>query len=284
LVKIVIFAAMSKFKVSIVISTYNHPIWLQKVLWSYELQSEKNFEIIIADDGSTSETKLVIDEFIKNSTLQISHVWQEDNGFRKTKILNKAILQANADYLIFSDGDCIARQDFVAKHLMLRKKNRFLSAGYIKLSKEISKSISKENLVSQACFEADWLLALGLKKNFKINKLTSFGFKEWFLNTFTPTKATWDGCNVSGWKEDVLKVNGFDERMEYGGEDREIGERLSNLGVKGMQARYSLILLHLHHKRPYKNETSAQKNKKIRAETKRAKSGYTNFGIVQDTD
>jgi len=270
---------MIQLKASIIISTYNQPIWLQKVLWSYERQSEKNFEIIIADDGSNQETKSIIDEFDKSSNLKINHIWQEDKGFRKTKILNKAIVVSDSDYLIFTDGDCLARKDFVEKHLKLKRTGRFLSAGYFKLPLDVSEHITKQDIYLQHCFDANWLLGLGLKKTFKINKLTSFGFKEWFLNTFTPTSITWDGCNVSGWKADVLKVNGFDERMEYGGEDREIGERLSNLGIKGIQARYSLITLHLYHERPYKNEVSFEKNRKIRAETKREKSIYTNYGI-----
>jgi len=270
---------MFQLKASIIISTYNQPIWLQKVLWSYEQQSEKNFEIIISDDGSNQETKQIIDAFTKSSNLKIKHIWQEDNGFRKTKILNKAIVASDSDYLIFTDGDCLARKDFVEKHIKLRRVGRFLSGGYFKLPLNISERITKQDINLQHCFEADWLLDLGLKKTFKINKLTSYGFKEWVLNTFSPTSKTWDGCNVSGWKSDVLKVNGFDERMEYGGEDREIGERLNNLGVKGIQSRYSLVTVHLFHERPYKNEESFVKNKKIRAETKKSKSVYTNYGI-----
>jgi glycosyltransferase involved in cell wall biosynthesis len=273
---------MSIFKASLIISTYNQPEWLRKALWSYEHQTEKNFEIIIADDGSTSETKQVIDDFIATTNFLVQHVWQKDKGFRKTSILNKAIVESSSEYLIFTDGDCVARQDFIEKHLEMRQKGGFLSGGYFKLPLDISESLTKNDIISKTCFSAKWLLSKGLKKTFKLNKLTSTGFKEWFLNTFTPTSATWDGCNVSGWKADVLKVNGFDVRMEYGGEDREIGERLMNLGIKGIQARYSLITLHLHHDRPYQNVASTEKNNKIRAETKKAKSMYTNFGIIKN--
>jgi glycosyltransferase involved in cell wall biosynthesis len=273
---------MSTFKASVIISTYNQPKWLQKVLWGYETQTSQDFEVVIADDGSTQETKDVIDGFIKLSSLTIKHIWQEDHGFQKTKILNKAILEATSKYLIFTDGDCIPRNDFVETHLKLRKENTFLSGGYFKLSENISKLISKNHIKSQACFNLEWLLKKGLKKNFKTNKLTAFGFKRWFLNTFTPTKATFDGMNVSGYKQDIINVNGFDERMQYGGEDRELGERLTNIGVKFKQIRYSAICLHLYHERPYKNENTLKFNKEIRNNTKKQRVTITKFGINKD--
>ncbi|MCR8666088.1 glycosyltransferase family 2 protein [Aestuariibaculum sp. M13] len=272
---------MSILKASVIISTYNQPDWLEKVLWGYEIQTEKNFEIVIADDGSGEFTKNLIQRFIQDSNLKITHVWQEDDGFQKTKILNKAILKTSSDYLIFTDGDCIPRNDFVETHLKLRKPNTFLSGGYFKLPQQISNAISKEDIEKQNCFHLNWLLEHGLKKTFKTNKLTASGRKAWFLNTFTPTKATFDGMNVSGWKQDVLNVNGFDERMQYGGEDREIGERLMNCGIKFRQIRYSAICVHLHHDRPYKNEEAINRNKAIRKETKTKKYKTTKFGITK---
>ena len=268
------------FETSVIISTYNQPEWLKKVLIGYEQQSFKNFEIIIADDGSTVETKAVIEQFKADSNVTIKHVWQEDKGFRKTRILNKAIKETKTSYLIFTDGDCIPRADFVETHLKLKKPNCFLSGGYFKLPMHISELISEEDIKSQRCFDKDWLLKQGLKKSFKINKLKASGFKEQFLNTMTPTKATFDGMNVSVWKNDVVEVNGFDERMAYGGEDRELGERLMNLGIKPVQIRYSAICLHLDHERSYVHEDALNNNKAIRKATKKDKRIWTDFGLV----
>jgi glycosyltransferase involved in cell wall biosynthesis len=268
-------------KASVIISTYNQPDWLRKVLWSYEQQTDDDFEVIIADDGSTEKTQMLIDEFVKSSKLKIKHIWQEDAGFRKTRILNKAIEASDAEYLIFTDGDCLARKDFVERHLKLRRKGHFLSAGYYKLTLAVSECISRNDIIDQVCFDTKWISEKGMKRTFKNHKLNASGFKEWFLNNFTPTKKTWDGCNVSGWKQDIVEVNGYDERMQYGGEDRELGERLMNKGVKGIQARYSLITLHLFHERPYENLESTKKNKKIRSETRRSRSVFTKFGITQ---
>src|SRR5688572_14083940 len=99
-------------KVSVIISTYNSHEWLQKVLWGFENQTYRNFEMVIADDGSGDTTRKLIDDFRCNSGLEIQHVWHEDRGFQKSQILNKAIQAAVSDYLIFTDGDCIPRKDF----------------------------------------------------------------------------------------------------------------------------------------------------------------------------
>ena len=268
-------------KISVIISTYNQPKWLYNVLVGYNQQTCTDFEIIIADDGSTDDTKTVVDNFISKSNLKIKHVWQEDKGFRKTTILNKAILKSNTDYLLFTDGDCIPRKDFVQTHYDLKKDNCFLSGGYFKLPKHISEIITEKDIIKQSCFDKHWLLDHGLKSSFKLNKLTAKGTKQFLLNKLTPTKATWDGMNASGWKKDILAVNGFDQRMEYGGEDRELGERLVNKGVKPIQIRYSAICVHLYHERGYKNDKAIAKNLAIRKETKTKKTTWTDFGIKQ---
>ena len=119
----------------------------------------------------------------------------------------------------------------------------------------------------------------GLKPSFKDNKLTAKGIKRDLLNAITPTNASWNGHNSSAWKQDILGVNGFDERMEYGGEDREMGERMMNKGLKSIQIRYSAVVIHLDHARGYVNQEALDKNKAIREETKANKSTWTSFGI-----
>lgn len=269
--------------ISVIVSTYNQPLWLQKALWGFEQQTEKNFELVIADDGSTSETLEMIEAFKKESSLNIIHIWQKDEGFQKTKILNKAIQASSGDYIIFTDGDCIPRYDLVATHKAQRTEGCFLSAGYLKLPMELSRKISKTDIVNGNCFDAKWLLDHGFKKTFKLNKLTASGIKEKFLNTLTPTNPSWAGNNVSGWRKDVLAVNGFDERMQYGGEDRELGERLINNGIKPLQIRYSTVTIHLDHSRGYVTKEMIVKNKAIRKETKKNKSVWTNYGIEKGT-
>ncbi len=272
---------MSTIRASVIFSTYNQLEWLEKVLWGYEQQSCTDFEIVIADDGSKQETAELIKRFQEEGKLKITHVWHEDNGFQKSAILNKAIQAAKAEYLIFSDGDCIPRKDFVEVHLKHCKPGHFISGGYFMLPMETSKAITQQNIINSDCFDKNWLYAHGLKPTYKTLKLTAHGWKSAFLNWITPTKATWNGHNASGWKSDLVAANGFDERMQYGGQDRELGERLVNAGIQPIQLRYSAICIHLDHPRGYKNQASIDKNKAIRKHTRSSGKTRTEFGIVK---
>ena len=266
-------------KVSIIISTYNAEEWLQKVLVGYSVQTEQDFEIVIADDGSTDLTKKLLLTFKDAFKYPIVHVWQEDDGFQKTKIMNKAILKTNTDYIIFTDGDCIPRRDFIAVHLKNREEGYFLSGGYFKLPMSISKSIADSDIVSQNCFRLSWLKSQGLKTTFKTIKLTQYRFFAQFMNWITPTKPSWNGHNSSGWKSDLIAVNGFNHDMKYGGLDREMGERLFNNDLLSKQIRYTAICLHLDHKREYARPEIWGINNNIRKFNKENKITFIENGL-----
>ena len=270
-------------KASVIFSTYNSTDWLEKVIWGFSCQSVLDFEIIIADDGSTIETKNKIDLLRSQVSVPIVHIWQEDNGFQKTKILNKAILASQTEYLIFTDGDCIPKANFVETHLKYREENYFLSGGYFKLSMDTSLKITKEHIQNQDCFSIRWLIKNGLKLNFKILKLLKSQTLNTILNFITPTTPSWNGHNASGWKKDLIYVNGFNEEMKYGGEDRELGERLINYGLKSKQIRYSAICVHLDHARSYVSDEVWKKNNEIRRQNKINKTIKTPTGIDKIT-
>lgn len=266
-------------KATVIFSTYNAVEWLEKVIIGFHHQTTQDFEIIIADDGSNEKTKAKIDSLRTQINIPIKHVWQADDGFQKTKILNKAILASQSDYLIFTDGDCIPRNDFVATHLKFREKNYFLSGGYFKLPMAISEKITIENIKNNDCFSTKWLLNNGMKFNLKFLKLIKSSFFTSLLNKVTPTNPSWNGHNSSGWKKDLMKVNGFNIEMKYGGEDRELGERLLNLGIKSKQIRYSAICVHLDHSRGYVSDEVWKKNNEIRTTTQKNKIIITPDGI-----
>lgn len=268
-------------KMSVIFSTYNSEEWLEKVIVGFSVQTFKDFEIIIADDGSKDSTKVVIDKLKLQIDIPIIHVWHEDNGFQKSQILNKAIVASTTDYLVFTDGDCIPRNDFMELHYKFRKKGHFLSGGYFKLPMTISKLITNEQIISGECFNINWLKSKGLPSSFKNVKFTNSKFISALLNKITPTNASWNGHNASGWKSDIIAINGFDERMQYGGQDRELGERMVNYGIKPIQIRYSTLCLHLDHPRGYATKESINKNKKIRKETKKLNKNWTESGIIK---
>lgn len=266
-----------EYKVGVVISTYNNPKWLEKTLFGFMSQTCPADEILIADDGSGQETAHLIESYSK--ILPLKRVWHEDDGFRKSRILNLALLAATADYLIFTDQDCIPRKDFIETHKKYAQKGWFLSGGYFKLPMSISLDITLDDVRSGRAYTLKWLRRRSLPCSFKCSKLVkNLPFRR-VMDRLTPAKASWNGCNSSGWRSDMLRIKGFNEQMRYGGQDREFGERLINAGLKSKQIRYQAITLHLDHKRPYKTKESIEKNIAIRRETRRSGIIETPFGI-----
>lgn len=268
-------------RISVIFTTYNSPAWLEKVLWGYQYQQFQDFEIIIADDGSTDETALTIERLRGETGLTINHVWHEDKGFRKCRILNKAIRESQREYIVFTDGDCIPRKDFLSEHAQSAEPGFFLSGSYFKLPLSTSEAITREDVESGRCFELNWLKANGLKPGRKHRKLKTSKTAAKWLNRLTPTACNLKGANASAWREDLIKVNGFDERMAWGGLDRELGVRLGNAGIKPRHVRYNAICIHLDHGRGYADPAIVAANKAIRKKSERLRTTTTEFGINQ---
>lgn len=266
-------------KITVLFTTYNSPAWLEKVLWGYAGQSYKNFDIVVADDGSTQETEELIKRMRQETKLDIKHIWHEDNGFQKCEILNKAILQSDTDYIIFSDGDCIPHPEFVAEHVKHIKPKRFLTGSVLRLPMSTSELISQDDILSQRCFNWDWLVENGLPVTRKHLKYKVTGWKARVMNNITPAPKSFLGCNASAWKKDILDINGFDQRMQYGGLDRELGVRLRNNGVEAKHVRYNAHVLHLDHARGYRDPEMMAKNKKLRVFNEKNKIKTTEYGF-----
>ena len=266
--------------VGVVFTTYNRPRDLERVLAGYARQTHRRFEIVIADDGSGDETRNCIEQARANWQLDVRHVWHEDVGFRKCRILNRAIAETNADYLIFTDGDCIPNPEFVAGHLTLARPGYFVSGGCVRLGDAATAAIELSAVLDGRVFDARWLTEQG-ESPLNLRKLL-FSVQPWHhvMNGITTTRPTWNGHNSSTWREEVLAVNGFDERLGYGGLDREFGERLERCGMRGIQARYSLICLHLEHPRPYRAREIMAANKQIRLDNARLNVRRTRFGLI----
>jgi len=269
---------------SLILTTYNSPRWLEKVLWGYSCQTELPLEVIVADDGSTPETAELVQRLRAETGLDIRHVWQRDDGFRKCRILNKAVLHARGDYVVFTDGDCVPRRDFLAVHKRRAEPGHFLSGSYFKLPMGASEAITRDDILSGRCFELPWLREHGLKSRRKTMKLRASPRWAPLLNRLTPTACNLKGANASVWLEDILKVNGFDERMAWGGLDREFGVRLANAGIKPRHVRYDAICVHLDHPRGYAHRDIVARNRAMRL--RHAKEGVieTPCGIQQLLD
>jgi glycosyltransferase involved in cell wall biosynthesis len=256
-------------RASVIFSTYNSPRALELVLWGFASQSARGFQVVVADDGSGDETREVIGRVRAEAGLDLLHVWHEDDGFRKTEILNRAILASRGDYLVFTDGDCIPRSDFVATHLRLARPGRFLSGGYLKLPEEVSAAITPDDVRTGRFADVRWLRAKGWRPGRHAARLTRSAPLAGVLDALTPTRATWNGHNASGWRADLFRVNGYDMDMAYGGLDRAVGECLENAGVRGAQVRFRAPVLHLHHARPYVDRDRWRRNRELRETIRR---------------
>jgi hypothetical protein len=214
--------------------------------------------------------------------MPVRHVWHPDDGFRKCTILNRAIASTDAEYLIFSDGDCVPRHDFVATHLELRETGRFLSGGAVWLPQQVSQRIQLDDVVAGRATDSTWLRANGLRQGLKgVLRLGRRPRWQRLWDWLTPTHATLNGNNFSAWRRDILAANGFDERMGYGGLDRELGERLENAGIRGKQVRHRAVCVHLYHERGYESARMWQHNNAIRQQTRELGRLATSEGISQ---
>ncbi len=266
---------------SVILTTYNQPRALELVLWGYVHQDFEDFGILVADDGSGAETGEVIDRMCGETDLRVRRVWHEDRGFRKTEILNRAVVGATGDYLIFSDADCIPRHDFVGTHVRHARRSEFLSGGYLKLPRDISEAVSPEDIRTRHLFSAAWLQKRGWRAGRRRLRLTrSYAFAA-MLDRVTPTRPTWNGHNASIWKTALVAVNGFDMDMGYGGLDRALGERLVNAGFSGTQIRHRAPCVHLWHPRPYRTVEVVAENRRVRDRIRETRQVRARVGIAE---
>ena len=234
--------------ISVIISTYNKPQFLNKVIEGLQFQSDSNFEIVVADDGSGSSTRELIKKWQEQSVVPITHAWQDDLGFRVSESRNNAVRHSKGDYFIFIDGDCIPRYHFVAHHRQLSEKNYVVAGNRCLLSDRLTRDIVDRNLpVNFSRFD---LIRLRLSGDLnRLDALLSVSPTAKFR--YSPPKK-WQrlrGCNIGIWKDDFVKVNGFDSSfIGWGFEDSDLAARLINAGVKIKSGTFSTALLHLYHK------------------------------------
>lgn len=250
-------------RISVILSTYNQPEALEKVLWGYAHQTRADFQLLVADDGSGPATADVIRRVRSDTSLRPVHVWHEDRGFRKCEILNRAILAAEGDYLLFSDGDCIPRRDLVQVHAELAEPGRFLSGGCLRIPAHLSESLSLDDIRSGRFAELGWLISRGWRPGHRALRLVPSRPVAALLDRITPTRTQFGGHNASAWRDAIREANGFECEMGYGGLDRALGYRLRNLGLRGKQVRHRAICVHLHHERPYRNADTLRRNREI---------------------
>ncbi len=254
---------------SLIICTYNWPEALKIVIQSALSQSVRPNEIIIADDGSDISTAMVVESFAKSSSVPVIHSWQQDIGCRIPHSRNRAIARSNYEYIIMIDGDTVLHSDFVKDHLRFAKKKVYIQGSRVLLQLNLTKDILRKNKFKKPLFFSnDSKNKINMLRIPFFSKIISY-FKNQSINRIR-------GCNYSVFKEDILSVNGFNEKITtWGREDSEFVQRLINNGVKKQHIKFSGIQYHLFHKERSHNST----NDEILNETIFKKSIWCNCGI-----
>jgi glycosyltransferase involved in cell wall biosynthesis len=270
-----------KTEATVIISFYNKIQVLRLVLAGFARQSQKSFEIIIADDGSNPAIVEELQHMIPSFPLPLRHVWHPDEGWRKNIILNKAILEANSDYIIFVDGDCIPHRHFIREHLLARAKNLVLTGRRVLLSRNISESLTV-NKVRHGFLEHllfPWMVLERLAGRGEFIENALYFRSKWIRKRINKKDKGMLGSNFSLHKEDLLAINGFDERYlsPYVGEDTDLEYRLRLQGCRFRHLKHLAVQYHFFHPRlefTYSNNSIFEDNKK-------RGSAYTPFGIVK---
>lgn len=264
---------MGKNGVSLIISVYKRLDFLQLIFESLKVQSDQRFEVIIAEDAEDLETKNFITEIKPTLKFNVIHLSQADNGFRKNKILNKAIVVANFENIVFIDGDCTLHRHFIKMYNKYIKNNIVLCGRRVKLSESITKTLIAEKSIK------------------KINLFNLFKSKSTYIEEaiyypincgFFKKSRGLMGCNWGIKKAHLLTVNGFDETYTTPcvGEDVDIEWRLKQIDVKFLSFKHKAIQYHLNHKENY-NDDAYKENIKILHKSQKTNQIFALNGIVK---
>lgn len=243
--------------ISLVIAVYKKPEFLELVLQSCLNQTFKNFEILIADDGSGDEIRLLLEHYRGKFSYPIVHCWHKDEGFRKTIIVNQSVLRARAEYIVFIDGDCILHHKFIESHWYYKKRNRILSGRRVRLGERITGELTSEDVQSRKIEKVNFWIKKCVPKDVKhgiyiplfYHLENGFRIKMWRIL----------GCNFSMFKSDFLSINGYDQRIiGRGMEDSNLNERALLKGIAIRSIVREALQYHLFHKFdpiPHSSET-----------------------------
>lgn len=257
-------------KISVIISTYNRPHYLSKVLDGLLHQTFPPDEIVIADDGSKDDTKELIENYKKNSKIPIIHVWHEDKGFRLAEIRNKAIAKSTGDYIIICDDDSIPDIHFVEDHNKYKMSGSFIQGHRVLLGKNISNYITYKN--------CNFFSLMRFVMNREVKNVSNALRLPIPLIKISQGLKGIRGCNMSFYKKDLIAVNGYNEDIVgWGREDSELAVRLYNNGLKRKDVKFRLCVYHLYHDEFSKNRLN--KNDEILSETLKKHITYCKNGI-----
>lgn len=264
--------------ISVIVTTYNREDALAAVLRALSVQTDRDFEVIVADDGSRPSTALLVETWKGRIGRRVDHVWHEDRGFRAAEIRNRAVLLSRGVYCIFLDGDCIARPDFIAAHRALAEPGWFVAGNRVLLSPALTGAVLRDKLTPERWPLARWLQ---LRLTGGVNRLAAL-----LSLPLGPLRRLrrrrWEGvrsCNLAVWRADLDRVDGFDaDYRGWGREDSDLVVRLLRAGVLRKDGSFATGVLHLHHAefdRAALPDNDARLGTRLREDAVRARSGLS---------
>jgi glycosyltransferase involved in cell wall biosynthesis len=233
--------------ISVIVTTYNREDALEAVLSALSRQSDRGFEVVVADDGSRPTTAAVVERWRPRLGVPLDHVWQMNCGFRAAEIRNRAILMCHGDYCVFLDGDCIAPADFVATHRRLAERGWFVTGNRVLLSPTLTAAVLSDDLRPETWSAPDWIrqrLRGGVNRLAAVLRLPLGRLRKL-------RSAQWRGarsCNLAVWRSDLEQVDGFDACFSgWGREDSDLLIRLLRCGLRRKDGRFATGVIHLWH-------------------------------------
>ncbi|MDH5535517.1 MAG: glycosyltransferase family 2 protein [Betaproteobacteria bacterium] len=267
-------------RIAVIVATYNRPDALAALLEGYLHQDDDDYELIVADDGSRDDVRKVVKSFSGLAHIPIMHLWHEDCGFRAAIMRNRGIAATRAEYLIYTDGDCVPPRDFVSRHRRLAEPGYFLSGNRILLSEMFTSRVLERRLPLYDWSVPHWVgawLRGGINRWLPLVRLPDGDFRK-----RTPDR--WEGvktCNLSAWRKDLIAVNGFDEAYagKWGLEDSDLTIRLIHAGIKHKSARFAAPVFHLWHREADKR--GFDENQRLLDELIASKRSRARIGVDQ---
>ncbi|MDF1882599.1 glycosyltransferase [Sulfurimonas sp. SAG-AH-194-C21] len=276
---------MNDFKVSLIVAVYKDTEALKLIVESLKVQTYENFELIIAEDGSSVIMRDYINS-IQDTFFNIIHTTQEDYGIRKSMSQNNAIRSSTGSYLIFIDGDCIPYSTFIEYHVKLAEKKHFLGGKRVNLGPKYSLMLRSNKMISYNLEKNFFIKYFSIKKD-ALEKHSEEGFSfspdSLIYNLFIKKrkkKLALVGCNFSCFKEDILKINGFNEELGDAAvaSDTDIQWRLEAIGLKVKSCKFVANEFHLYHKR---SSAQARGNTELYMHNKNNNNYIATYGIVK---
>ena len=233
--------------ISVVVTTYNRPDALRAVLDGLGAQTDRAFEVLVADDGSRDDTRELVESFARGAQVPVRHVWQEDRGFRAGAARNRATALAYGDYVVFLDGDCVPRPEFIGRHRLLIRRGWMVAGNRVLLSESFTKEALAKHLPLHLWTDDQWRAAhrrRDINRTLPLRNLALGPLRRLAASRWQRVRT----CNLGVWRRDLKRVNGFDEFFEgWGYEDSDLAVRLINAGVRRKEGAYATGVLHLWH-------------------------------------